>query len=230
MTARSALVFAGLCCLALAAAPLTAAAVVNPVMDFGSGYALEGTRVVGDQTSTAGDQLLIVGHVVQFQDPFGDLDPNDPTKEYTYVYSDLTSQGTIVTGGGSFIFYDTAYNGGVLRVYCDPAMDSDFANPASFANGDLILEAAVTNFSTSTRSFTCSGNQNAEITFTGGSLLSRLAGFQCGIITGLFSVCTSQVPAARQAEGYFGLSDTKIDVDCPVPSENSTWGRIKTQY
>ena len=50
-------------------------AFVNPIVDLGTGYALEGTRVVDDNISVAGDTLLIVGHVVGFNDPFDD-NPN----------------------------------------------------------------------------------------------------------------------------------------------------------
>ncbi|NNF06269.1 MAG: hypothetical protein HKN21_05880, partial [Candidatus Eisenbacteria bacterium] len=124
------------------------AAIVNPVMDFGIGYAKEGTRVADDHTSTSGDVLTIVGHVVQFQEPFDDLDPNDPNKEYTYVYTGMVSQGTAIQPAGSFTFYNTDYTGGTLSVYCDTAQDADFANMTGFDNGDLILQANVGTLST----------------------------------------------------------------------------------
>lgn len=213
-------------------APAATAAIVNPVVDFGSGYAMENGRPVDDPTSTPGDVLTVVGHVVAFNEPFDDLDPNDPMQEYTYVYSDLISLGTVVSGGGSFIFYDTDYAGGVLRVYCDTAMNSDFANPATFMDGDMILEASLSNFHISTKNFNCAGNQNADLLFTGGSLFDRVSvggvGFD-GIITGLFSVCNEQVPDALE-NMYFGLSDTKIDVNPPTPVENRTWGQLKRLY
>lgn len=219
---------------ALAAAAVLAgpagAAIVNPVVDLGSGFAKEGTRVAGDQISVANDVLTIVGFVADFNMPFDDLDPNDPAKEYTYVYSGLVSQGTVVSGGGSFIFYDTQYTGGTLRVYCDTNMNADYADMNTFMDGDMILEASLSNFVISTKSFNCSGTQNANLQFTGGSLFNRVSlggiGFT-GIATGLFSVCPSFVDDAREAEGYFGLSDTKLDVEEPVPTENRSWGQIK---
>lgn len=220
--------------LCLAASP--ALAIVNPVVDFGSGYAFEGNRLVGDQTSDAGDVMTIVGFVADFNDPFDDLDANDPTKQYTYVYRELVSAGTVVSGGGSFIFYDTDYSGGILEVYCDDVATgtaADYANPSTFADGDMILQADLMAFHIATKSFNCSGNQNADLSFTGGSLFNRVStagvGWD-GIITGLFSVCASVVPDDLEALGYFGLSDTKIDVDCPVPVTPSTWGGIKRQY
>jgi len=206
------------------------AGIVNPVVDLAPGYAMENGRAVGDHTSTAADTLCIVGFVADFNEPFDDLDPNDPTREYTYVYKGLISQGTVVSGGGSFTFYDTDYSGGVLEIYCDPAQNADYADKSTFQDGDMILAAGLSDFRISTQSFNCSGSQNANLVFTGGSLFNRVSddgvGFD-GVITGAFSVCASAVHADRQAEGYFGLSDTKVDVSPPVPTEDRSWGSIK---
>ena len=220
--------------LSLAVAPI-ASAVVNPVMDFGTGYACEGTRAANDNETNPGDSLVIVGHVAMFNDPFDDLDANDPNKEYTYVYESLTSVVTVPVDVGIGWVYTTTYTGGVLRVYCDPSQDADYANKATFANGDMILEATLENFQIVTNTLAptgCGGNQNADVTgYTGGSLVDRLSGFDCGIITGAFSVCSPEtVPANIAALGYFGWSDTKLDVDCPVPTENTTWGSLKSLY
>jgi len=205
----------------------TAGAIENPVMDFGSGYAIEGTRMVDDNTSTANDNLVIVGHVAAFHSPFDDLDANSTTVEYTYVYDQLVSQGTTVLSG---VIFDTNYTGGRLRVFEDAGMDADFSNPATFSNGTLILQVDLENFRTHTDSFGCAGNQNADVTaYSGGSRVDDLAGCT-GIITGLFTVCNSYVPDAQEGQGYFGLSDTKLDADCPVPVEKSTWGEIKSMY
>jgi hypothetical protein len=220
------LIAAGLA-LVLAAPAL---AFVNPIVDFGTGYAMEDARVAGDNTSTAGDALLIVGHVVDFNDPFADLDANDPAVEYTYVYRNLVSLGTVVAGSGLTTVYTTDYSGGVLEVYADPSMDSDFADPATFMNGTLILQASLSGYRLTTLAINCSGNQTAALQFTGGSLFSRVsvAGMgNTGVAPGLFSVCTGQVPSVQQGQGYFGLSDTKLDMEPPVPTEQRSWGQIK---
>lgn len=212
---------------------VSTAAFVNPIVDFGTGYAVEGSRAAGDHTSDPGDALTIVGHVVDFQEPFDDLDANDPNVEYTYVYSGLTSAGTLVSGTGLTSVYDTDYAGGILRVYADPAQNSDFADMSTFSDGEMILELVLSNFHTTTLAINCSGNQSGSFQFTGGTLFSRVSaagvGYE-GVFTGLFSVCANLIPSAQQAQGYFGLSDTKLDVDPPVPTERSSWGSIKSLY
>jgi hypothetical protein len=218
-----------------------ASAITNPVVDFGVSYAKELTpagapRLVGDHTSTAGDALTIVGKVVMFQDPFADLNPNAPGVEYTYIMTGLTSLGTTVTPlpplGQA---YETYYSGGVFRIFEDTSPDADYADMSTFIDGTLILEGVFTNnsFHLNTFSFQCAGTQNATFQFTGGSLFSRVSsggvGFT-GINTGSFTVCSGFVPAAQQGQGYFGMSDTKLDVETPTPATPSTWGQIKSQY
>ncbi len=155
---------------------------------------------------------------------------NDPAVEYTYVYRNLVSAGTVVSGSGLTAVYNTDYSGGVLEIYADPSKDSDFANPATFMNGTMILQASLTGFHVTTLAISCAGNQSAGFQFTGGSLFSRVSaggiGFQ-GLAPGLFSVCTGQVPAAQQGQGYFGLSDTKLDLDPATATEPRTWGQLK---
>ena len=143
------------------------AEVTNPVIDFGISYAKEGTRTVGVQESQAGDVLTIVGPVVQFQEPFGDLDTNDPNVEYTYIMDGLVSLGTTVQSGGTMFSYTTYYDGGTFRIYCDDTPDADFADMSTFTDGTLILEGTFSGFHIVTYSFTCSGTQNADIQFTG---------------------------------------------------------------
>ena len=204
-----------------------AGALTNPVVDFGAAsYAKEGTRTAGDHTSTAGDMLTIVGKVVVFNDPFADLDPNAAGIEYTYVMTDLISQGTTFTS-----YYLTNYSGGVFRIYEDSSPDADFVDMATFQDGTMILEGAFSGFRITTNSST--GTQNADFQFTGGTLFNRVSQFGVGFIgvnTGNFSVSTMFVPQTQRNQGYFGMSDTKLDVTQPVATESSTWGRIKNLY
>ncbi len=203
------------------------AAITNPVVDFGGlSYAKEGTRVADTNTSTAGDVLTIVGKVVDFNDPFADLDPNAAGVEYTYIMTGMVSQGTVLSG-----FYKTNYTGGTFRIYQDTSADADFANPATFQDGTLILEGAFSGFHVWTVGI--GGTQNSDFQFTGGSLFSRVSqsgvGF-IGVDTGDFTVSSTYVPLAQRNQGYFARSDTKLDVTQPVATESSTWGRIKNLY
>jgi hypothetical protein len=220
--------------LSLALLPaLAGAAVVNPIMDFNEGYAAEGARTNGDHTSNIGDELVIIGFVEAFNEPFDDLDPNDATKEYTFVYSGLISGGTVAVPLGPFTQWTTDYTGGTIRVYCDPAMDADYSNPASFANGDMILEGTFSSFSVETDNtdglLGCSGNVGGSVLFTGGSLSGRLDGACEGAIVGQFSVCSVTYNPPAGFVG-FGSGQTKLDANCPTPVENKTWGAIKSLY
>ncbi len=230
MTKRYRLLLLALLAAAVAVPAAVQAAITNPVIDFGVSYAKEDSRAANDKTSTAGDTLTIVGKVANFQDPFADLDAHSTTLEYTYVMTGLVSGGSYTDGP----YYNTDYSGGTLRIYEDPSMDADFGNMATFSNGTLILEATFTSFQTAVIQFpTCDGTQNGGFQFTGGTLFSRVSeggiGYT-GIDTGAFAVCSTTPPSAQVAQGYFGESDTKLDVNPPTPVEKSSWGGIKTRY
>jgi len=203
-------------------APLAAQAVVNPIIDFNPGNACEYAngvyRALGDHTSTAGDTLEIYGVVVQFNDPFNDLNPNDPTKEYTYVISGV-SLGTVSVS----VVRTTNYSNAKVRVYCDPAKNASPSNKGTYTDGTLILEGTFSSLQTLTRTNSNSGSITHDgFIATGGTLAARLEGCSGSQVTGSFSV-TVPVPPA----GYFGTGDTKLDVECPVPAKPSTWGQLK---
>ena len=92
------------------------------------------------------------------------------------------------------------------------------------------MQATLSGFHITTLAINCAGNQSATFQFIGGTLFDRVSaggeGYD-GLAPGLFSVCSGQVPSEQQAQGYFGLSDTKLDMNEPTPTRKSTWGRIK---
>jgi hypothetical protein len=222
---------------ALLFAVLTApasAAVVNPVIDFSAeSFAKEGMRTVDEQFSMPGDELVILGTVAQFQAPFEDLDANAAGVEYTYVMDGLISLGTTQGGAGSIQIFTTNYSGGAFRIYQDTSPDKDWADPATFADGTLILQGTFSGFQIVTYSFTCAGTQNADLQFTGGSLFSRVSSGgvgTTGIDTGVFNLCASTVDDPLEVLGYFARSDTKIDIVPPTPVTPTTWSQIKQLY
>jgi hypothetical protein len=228
---RVTLVAVLLCVLAV---PVLNAAIENPVVDFGLGYSKEGTRAANDHTATAGDALKIYGVVVDFNDPFADLNANGAL-EYSYVITGLTvAANTTVTPAGQFTFYDTDYSGGRFEVYEDATPDASFGNEASFTDGTLIIRGDFGDFATHTESnfFTgnCAGNQSGGFQFTGGSLYSRVSdsgtGFT-GSTIGSYGICAQNVPDTQEGEGYFGFSNSRVDTNPPTPVEVMSWGAIK---
>jgi hypothetical protein len=210
------------------------AAVTNPVIDFSAeSFAKEGTRTADEQFSQSGDELVILGTVAQFQDPFDDLDPNAAGVEYTYVFDGLISMGTGQSGGGGFFSYTTNYSGGEFRIYEDFSPDADFSAPATFEDGTLILKGDLSGFQIVTYSFLCAGDQNADLQFTGGSLFNRVSSGgvgTTGVDFGVFNLCGSTVPDDLESLGYFARSDTKIDIVPPTPVKPTTWSQIKQLY
>ncbi len=220
--------------LVAAVAGPASAAVTNPVIDFSAeSFAMEGNRPVDEQFSQVGDELVILGTVAQFQEPFEDLDANAVGVEYTYVFDGLISMGTTQGGSGSFLNYTTNYNGGSFRIYEDTTPDMDWADPATFQDGTMILSGTFSGFHIVTYSFICSGSENADLQFTGGTLFDRVSSGgvgTTGINTPLFNLCADTVPDNLEALGYFARSDTKLDIVPPTPVKPTSWSLIKQLY
>jgi hypothetical protein len=186
-----------------------------------------------NNVSPAGNSLQIAAIINLFCAPFADLDANDPTTEYTIVFSGLTSTGTTIPVSGFTTVWNTDYGSGTFAIYSDsprnapvfPIPPPGGIVPGNFQDGTLILSGTVANFRTQ---ITKSGNNpangsfRADFTFTGGSLYSRVAGTGVGLLHGLWNL--SGAPA-----GYSAHPDGKFD-NPPTAVHPSTWGAIKQLY
>jgi hypothetical protein len=187
--------------------------------------------------SPAGGILSGVGVVSKFDVPFQDLDASDPTKEYTIYLTGLVSQGTTFIGPVGQRFFTTNYTGGTIYIYEDLSPDLDYGvnppnatSPSTFTDGTLLLQGNFTSFVVQTNDFTTFqvGNMEGNINWTGGSLYDRTitGGQPCpGLFTGGITWRSSVL-----IPGYIFRHDGKIDLNCPVPAQSSTWGKIKASY
>lgn len=217
---------------ALAAAPAFAGPSIDwdPAFVYGPG--------ASTTLATPGAELRGVGIVSSFDAPFADLDANDPTTEYTFVFRGLIAQPTVVSGPPAFTFYTTNYNGGVFELWAGSPRNSSFAPnpenaivPSTFQDGTLLLSGTFTSFYTQTNNFTAhqSGNMEGNILWSGGTLLSRINGGNGQPCPGLFTGGLTWNPAVL-IPGYVFRHDGKIDINCPVAAAPSTWGKLKAQY
>lgn len=186
--------------------------------------------------SPANGELRAVGTVSSFDAPFGDLDPNDPAKEYTIYMYGLISQGTVSAGPPALTLYTTNYTGGVIEIYEDSPRNAVYdpnppnANvPSTFTDGTLILSGTFTSFYTQSNNFTTfmTGNMEGTINWTGGTLFSRINDGNGQPCPGLFTGGMTWNPAVL-IPGYIFRHDGKIDLNCPTPTESRSWGSLKT--
>ncbi len=195
----------------------------------------------GGPRSGAGASLTAGGVVSNFCAPFLGLDPNDPTKEYTWIITG-TSDGTVTTAFGSggskhTTTYSnvnfTIYEGSPENVLALPLPALPNAGiPANYADGTPILSGTITGMtviqSRITSLGTWSSSVNGTANFTGGTMFN-LVGPGSAIYTGTWcpaggSGCLSA------ANGYSSRPKAKWDSPATVNTRIGTWGVIKQIY
>lgn len=195
--------------------------------------------------SSAGSQLNVVGIVSVFCAPLNGLDPNDPAKEYTFLFTGLTSNGTTTTNlAGGATRYQTTYPSGQFFIYEGaprnaptaaggmPASPPNADVPSKFTDGTLILSGSLTNFITTvTRSSigTYSTSFRSDYLFTGGSMIGLMANTGVGLLSGAWCANGSATGLCSLPTGYSAHPNGKFDQPT-TPAQSSTWGAIKQLY
>lgn len=205
-----------------------ALAAVNPIIDWSGpeSQAYEPGFLM-PFNSQNGAELTIVGKIQTFQAPLAG-NVISPAVEYTFVFDQLISDGIEVDGGAT---WNVFYTGGRFRVFKDTTPDRLFAAnppnasvPSTFTDGEPILEATVSNFRTLSNKFTNGGSYNADLTFTGGTQFSLLDCPTGNIQNSLWN------RTGILTTGYIRSADGHVNLVCPVPTQGSTWGRIKAKH
>ena len=134
------------------------------------------------------------------------------------------------------------YNGGEIHIFADPiagGTPADYAVPATFMDGDLILQATVDDGWEAVlydfdSDLIFSGSGGGTCDFIGGSRLGDLAAAEYYLNDwGFFGtpVADPNPPYLTVPDGYHRVFDVKIaTTHDPTPSEDSSWGQVKNLY
>ncbi|TPW10083.1 MAG: hypothetical protein FD129_2008, partial [bacterium] len=154
----------------------TATAATNPVIDWtGPMSAAFEPNYVAPFNSVASNELKVVGKItLNFQAPLTSLNPavGNGGGEYTFVFDQLISQGTVDEG----VTRRSDYLGGRWQIFQDTVTPAVFGtnpanatSPSTFQDGVVILSGTFANFYTRSNELNPSGNYNADILVTGGT-------------------------------------------------------------
>lgn len=132
----------------------------------------------GFDYSAPGDEIHLITRITGIDDPNETLPPDFPfdpvANEYTLVVTALISNGEIDHG----VYSEIVYNGGLLEIYEDASMNSDWGTnpdvnnpPASFFDGDLWLSGPFDEFSMILFRDAGQASFNGMLGFTGGSAI-----------------------------------------------------------
>jgi hypothetical protein len=201
--------------------------------------------------SAVGSNLNVVGLMTVICNPLfspGGMDASDPNNEYTFLFTGLTSAGTVgptaIAGGSTR--WTTNYGPGTFLIYQGsprnapvppPAPNPPNADvPAKYTDGVVVLSGTLTNFRTTITRFstgTYSTSFRSDYNVTGGTKAAYLAGGGTGLLSGAWCANDDAAPGVLGLcglpQGYSSHPNGKFDIPA-TPTQKSTWGAIKQLY
>jgi len=192
--------------------------------------------VVGFPPSDPGDVLAALGFVDNISEP---LTWSTADYEYTFVFSDLVSEGQFDIGNGQIRMN---YTGGTVDIIAQPYADPGYTVPfygidppeagaiASFSDGEVYLHGTFTGFTMTYDTTNFSGSFQGTIVFELGTHFSEL-GQELANPDGLTIagvIGTQADPTIPQ--GYDLEVDGSIYYDPTIPNEERSWGSVKDLY
>ena len=203
-----------------------------------NGFSYEGPAPYTNYTSPAGNVLTNVIGASLLCGPLGALNPLDPLKEYTMVWSGLVSSGTVTVPIGTGFKKTTVYTGGSFALYEGPVNARSYTNltvpaPAlalpNYTDGVVLLSGAIDSLTTlivKSPLGTINGSFRGKYRVLAGPYATAFCNghMGAGLLDGLWN-------PVNPPAGYTSQNNGKLDgIDCTTVVVPSTWGRLKAIY
>jgi len=149
--------------------------------------------------------------------------PWNPTKEYTAVI-----QATVATYVGGFLQSVDFQNGATVKVYEDSGTPADYATPATFTDGTLVLSGGSNDmFGQRVDIFGIPWNVYGTIVFVSGAGIGNLAS-QCSL--GLIMNDFINFQIGTYPPGYEEAYDAEWKCPDTTANDSASWGSVKALY
>jgi hypothetical protein len=149
--------------------------------------------------------------------------PWNPTKEYTAVIT-----ATVASYTGGFAQSVDFANGAQFKIYEDSGTAADYANPATFTDGTLILSGGSNDyFGQRMDIFGLPWNFYGTIVFVSGAGLGNLAS-QCSLGLTMNDFVNFQI--GTFPPGYEEAYDAEWKCPDTTPVDGASWGDVKSLY
>jgi hypothetical protein len=149
--------------------------------------------------------------------------PWDPTKQYTAVIN-----ATVASYIGGYMQSVDFANGAQFRIYEDTGTAADYAIPATFTDGTLVLSGGSNDyFGQRVDIFGLPWNFYGTIVFVGGAGLGNLAdGCQIGLAMNDFV----NFQIGSFPPGYEEAYDAEWKCEAAIANDEPSWGGVKSLY
>lgn len=181
--------------------------------------------------------IIILGTVSETGPPVEGIDTADPGVEITYVLDGMSHPEVRLWdsvdgeyGGMTYVFQT-----GSFRLYFDNSPDLDFFDPATFQDGQLLLEGTLSEYFVYSGSGypcpQCFPGHRGWVDFTGGDLFALVSRNGAGYRGLIEQTSLGDAPLdSLITPGRNFPTHGWMTLYIPVATEETTWGNIKRLY
>jgi hypothetical protein len=186
----------------------------------------------GELPDTDSVTVLVVGTVSGGRYPIQGLPTDQPGMEVTFAVTDLdyVTWALWDSWDGEYGGLSYEFESGWFRVYADDSPDANLADPASFQDGEVLLEGTMSYYITGLKDcYFCGGYNAGIVEFSGGSLFPTVSKDGAGY-RGYLTHILEDPGEPASSLGYLRSGDGSLMLLIPVPVHPTTWGQIKARY
>jgi len=180
--------------------------------------------------------IVILGTVSDAGPPIEGIATGDPGVEITYVLDGMSNpnvgfwDSTDLSYGGMIYIFQS----GSFRLYSDNSPDRDFSDPATFQDGQLLLEGTLSDYEIGSSGYPCLECVPAHwgwVDFTDGDLFSLVSRNGAGYRGWIEQTSLGDAPLdSLISPGRSFPTHGWLTLYVPVATLETTWGRIKRLY
>jgi hypothetical protein len=181
--------------------------------------------------------IVILGTVSDAGPPLDGIVTDDPGREITYILDGMSDPGEWLwdSQDGEYGGYGYEFQDGSFRLYSDNTPDRDFSNPATFQDGQLLLEGTLSEYVVYAGSDypcpQCFPGHFGWVDFTGGDLFALVSQDGVGYRGWIEQTSLGEAPLdSLITPGRSFPTHGSMTLYVPVATVETTWGRIKARY